>query len=284
MLLENFFVLAVVTIAANFCTSYAQSSMKNVTISSDSSGVQSVSESAGNLTQIHGSRLVDIKEVPYQIALFRDNYFICGGSILSQDWILTAAQCVYGGGSFGIRYGSSNSGNGGNIRFITTIVINGGFTTLNLENDIAMLRTNKPLIWSQYVQPIRLAPGNVSIPEKLFLSGWSSVGEKTRPEKDLRGAVISVVPNGVCRSTYETKHIITKNLICTNATGRDACQGDYGGPLTYNNVLYGIVSLRVGCESLNFPTVYTSVPRQYKWVMNVARRYGGQEPLLAEKI
>ncbi|XP_059223706.1 trypsin beta-like [Stomoxys calcitrans] len=265
-------------------TNKMESTDANSNMSKLSNAIEVEKRMPGNMYQISGGRLLEIKEVPYQIALFRNNFFICGGSILSQDWIVTAAHCVYGGGHFGIRVGSANSGKGGQIRFINTVVINGGFTSLNLQNDIAMLRVDKPFIWSSSVLPIRLAANNTSIPEKLFVSGWASVGENSKPELHLRGATLEVVSNKECRSAYKKKYSITEDLICTVATGRDACQGDYGGPLAHKGVLYGIISFGVGCESFHVPTVYTSVHRQYRWIMNVARRYGGQEPMLAQHL
>lgn len=105
---------------------------------------------AGEKHKIIGSRVLKIEEAPYHVALFRNNYFICAGSIVSRDWIVTAAHCVNGGGSFGIRFGTTDCRKGGQIRHITTVVINRRFKIRSLDNDIAMLQVNKPFLQVYY--------------------------------------------------------------------------------------------------------------------------------------
>ncbi|XP_065361887.1 trypsin alpha-like [Calliphora vicina] len=234
---------------------------------------------SGNINRIVGGRPLNIVEVPYQVALFDKDFFICGGSIISADWVLTAAHCLTDVGKFKIRAGSRFLGRGGVIRYAQYVIVNSGYNRKTMNNDIGLIKLKKPFKWSPKVRPVRLASPNFKLPRNMLVSGWGSLRETTDiPSNILRGATVQRVPHKTCRQKFRKEFPVSKLVVCAASLGKDACQGDSGGPLTNNGVQYGIVSYGIGCARKAFPGVYTNTRRQFSWIRNVIRRYGGFIP------
>lgn len=231
-------------------------------------------------TRIVGGKPINIRQVPWQIALYINGYLACGGSIISRHWVLTAAHCVNSGGSFAIRAGSPSARGGGQIRFAAVVVINGAYNVQTMNQDIALIRVRSPFKWTSRVRRIKLARPNTQLPPRYFVSGWGTLSSNGATPTRIRGVTLRTVNRSVCRQKYNAANIqITKHMICAASPGKDACQGDSGGPLVYKNIQYGIVSFGIGCANANYPGVYTNLRRQYRWIRKVIRRVGGQMPL-----
>lgn len=233
----------------------------------------------GTINRIVGGKPLNINQVPFQIGLFRNGYFICGGSLLSRDWVLTAAHCIDGGGDFGIRAGSRFVGYSGQVRHSRFVVLNTGFNPKTLNHDLALIRVDIPFKLTRNVRPVLLARPKWKLPRRYLVTGWGSQKEGVnRPSYGLRGAVVQKVYRNTCQAHYKGKSVITQNMICAAAPGQDACQGDSGGPLTLNGIQYGIVSFGIGCARRAYPGVYTNLRREYPWIIYVIKRFGGRMP------
>jgi trypsin len=94
------------------------------------------------------------------------------------------------------------------------------------------------------------------------VSGWGtqSSGSSTFPSQ-LQAVEVYIIPHSECNSTYAPYGGITENMICAAVPGggKDACQGDDGGPLVFGTTLFGIVSWGVGCAEPKYPGVYSNV-------------------------
>ncbi|XP_037811742.1 trypsin alpha-like [Lucilia sericata] len=233
----------------------------------------------GNINRIVGGRPLNIIEAPYQVAVYNDNFFICGGSIISADWVLTAAHCLKGGGTFKIRAGSRFRERGGVVRYARYVIVNSGYNLITLDNDIGLIRLKRRLKFSPKIRPVRLAKPNFKLPQKYLVSGWGSLREtSSKPSNVLRGVTVARVSHRTCRNKFRREFPVTRLVICAASPAKDACEGDSGGPLTNNGFQYGIVSYGIGCARRAFPGVYTNTRRQFAWVRNVIRRFGGLMP------
>ncbi|TMW47723.1 hypothetical protein DOY81_007179 [Sarcophaga bullata] len=229
----------------------------------------------GNINRIIGGRPLNIEEVPFQVALYDKGFFICGGSILNANWILTAAHCVKGGGKFRIRAGSKFTNRGGVLRSAGVVVVNSGYNIRTMQHDIALIRLTKPLKWSKKIKPVKLAKPNFKLPRNLLVSGWGARSEiYNRPTNALRGASVSTVSHNTCKNKFKGEYPVSRLVVCASAPGRDACQGDSGGPLTFKGVQYGIVSYGIGCARKAFPGIYTNIRKQNAWIRKVMQRHG----------
>lgn len=86
---------------------------------------------------------------------------------------------------------------------------------------------------------------------------------------NLQSTNVPLITNKVCKIVYGNR--ITDDMVCAGipAGGRDACQGDTGGPLAVNGVLVGVISWGNGCGRPNRPGVYARVSYFVKWIRSV---------------
>ena len=105
---------------------------------------------------------------------------------------------------------------------------------------------------------------------------------RTTNSNYLKKALVMLVPRSNCRQLYEyTSQLqdisikITERMFCVGQTGENTCYGDSGGPAAINDEfgarLIGIVSGGVGCNNINAPTRFTSIPYFYDWILQVTK-------------
>lgn len=185
--------------------------------------------------------------------------------------MLTAAHCTagYSASLMQIRAGSTYHGSGGHTRTISRFVNHPYYSSSTLKNDISILHFTAPLDTNlPSISTIALpeldesaAVGSLSV-----ISGWGSTCESCGISSILRYVRIPIISNQDCNEAYEGS--ITDGMLCAAYTEgyRDACQGDSGGSMVYDNVLEGIVSWGTGCARPHFPGVYTRVAYYRHWI------------------
>uniref|UniRef100_A0A1B0B946 Peptidase S1 domain-containing protein n=1 Tax=Glossina palpalis gambiensis TaxID=67801 RepID=A0A1B0B946_9MUSC len=229
-------------------------------------------------SRIVGGEPVTNNQFPWQAALLYGDSLVCGGSIISLHWVVTAAHCIFANVEFTVRAGSNSYQKNGQTRKAKKIVINKRFNVGTMDRDIALILLDMPFTLDKAVQPIRLAKFRRNLPPKLVVSGWGLINEtSTTSSNDLMAVTISTVTRSECQKAYGVIKI-TKYMICAADPKKDACVGDSGGPLSFGNELFGIVSFGVGCARSHYPGVYTYVGRQIFWIKKVISEFGGSMP------
>jgi trypsin len=169
----------------------------------------------------------DISKVPYQVSLMRDNSFICGGSIISKNYILTAAHCVSEDGTYKARVGSSYSDKEGTVLKVAKVTIHPEYEKPPYNNDFALLRLKTPIKeFDDKIQSIALAS-----PDQELDNGSSAVASGfgtmfwggPRAEK-LQKAEILLIDLEVCRIVYHGRPTMTEQMLCAGI-GRGVCHG-----------------------------------------------------------
>lgn len=228
--------------------------------------------------RIVGGAAARIEDFPYQISL-RSNYeHVCGGAIISDRIVITAAHCITQPNPqqpkiYLIQAGSTKYVNDdkAQLRGVVKIVRHENYTARYALNDIAILLLERPLDFNESIQPIDLPAKNEEMKDgtNVFVSGWGEVYENHGEISDtLQFVEVPIVSNEKCGHIYRNR--ITENMLCAGVTGGgyDACQGDSGGPLAKNNKLYGLVSWGFGCARPGRPGVYASVSHYIDWIQN----------------
>lgn len=213
----------------------------------------------------------------------------CGGTIISDKYILTAAHCLkpkhpefilhkvkLGGNDL------TNDSDGFEIS-IDTVIPHPNYTFTKSNNDIGLIKLKQPINFTRNVQPIclpktsKLQTGNL-VGHNPFVIGWgvTNYGEGAKSLSKLMQAQIPVIDNYSCNNSY-SRHgrKITNEQICTydEYNKKDACQGDSGGPLILHDENYyyiiGVVSFGFKCGEPGYPGVYTRVTSYLNWISSV---------------
>ena len=237
--------------------------------------------------RIIGGDVAGPGEWPWQIAIVTkgSNPYsgqFCGGSLIDEEWVLTAAHCVTGETPntiqvlAGIHNLSSPEAGFQRINVSAIYTHPGYFQGAAYNNDAALLRLSTaavlgPTAGGEMVATIPLVPANVGslAGEQASITGWGSTGS-SYPSR-LMEAVVPVVTNVDCNDANSYNGAITANMLCAGyaAGGVDACQGDSGGPLVVGGpswMLAGITSWGSGCALPNKYGVYTRVSAVLGWI------------------
>ncbi|KAK7862755.1 hypothetical protein R5R35_002519 [Gryllus longicercus] len=217
---------------------------------------------------IVGGSDTDITKYPYQVSVQLVGSHWCGGSIISADYILSAAHCFgYLPLPYSVRVGSSVRNQGGTVHRIAEYIVHKQYGTNGHDFDIALLRLETPITFSAAAQPVTLeAQGDVvAAGTPAVVTGWGDLEEKGAAADILQEVEVPIISNSACSEAYVG---ITERMICAGfqAGGYDTCQGDSGGPLVANGRQVGIVSFGRGCARANAPGVYARVAALRAWI------------------
>ncbi|XP_064296270.1 kallikrein-14-like [Phalacrocorax carbo] len=211
---------------------------------------------------------------PWQV--FIHGPLLCGGVLLRDNWVLSAAHCNsrglilrLGENDLQKREGSEQE------RGVARAVPHPAFNPVTLDNDLMLLRLDRPAVRGRGVQPLPLPRTCAPPGSTCLVSGWGTITtpQVTMP-RHLICAYVDIVPAAACREAYPRR--ITPNMLCAGVRNKrvDSCQGDSGGPLSCNGTLQGIVSWGLQtCALPGHPGVYTRVCNYLRWIEETMNSY-----------
>ncbi|KAL0127867.1 hypothetical protein PUN28_003247 [Cardiocondyla obscurior] len=237
----------------------------------------------GNQDQerIVGGKNADPGEWPWIAALFNAGRQFCGGSLIDDTHVLTAAHCVANMNSWDVarltvRLGDYNIKTNTEIRHIERrvkrVVRHRGFNSRTLYNDVALLTLSEPVEFTEQIRPICLPSGSQLYSGKTAtVIGWGSLRESGPQPAILQEVSIPVWSNSECKFKYGAAAPggIVDSFLCAGRAAKDSCSGDSGGPLMVNDGRWtqvGIVSWGIGCGKGQYPGVYTRVTHFLPWI------------------
>ncbi|XP_037911282.1 trypsin-3-like [Hermetia illucens] len=224
---------------------------------------------------VGGYAVSNISQIPFQISLQRDKSHICGGSLISKQWVLTAAHCTvdFMASRLNIRVGSLYTTSGGTVVQVDKIIEHPQYNDNIVDYDFSLLQL-KP--WSPtgvLHDPVRLPKQGADVADGVILttSGWGNTQDSSISSASLRAVDVPKYNQEKCNQTYSQFDGVTSRMICAGYKrgGKDACQGDSGGPLALNGTLVGVVSWGYGCAVPEYPGVYARVASVRDWISYV---------------
>ncbi|XP_065169721.1 trypsin-7-like [Atheta coriaria] len=214
--------------------------------------------------RIVGGDDANVEDFPYQLSLQSYGSHICGASIISSKWAVTAAHCTDGSSasSLSLVAGISNLDESGQKIKIAKIHQNPQYSSWDIDYDISVLELATEIELGSTAQPVGL-PSDGSDPAAgtdVVCSGWGTLYEGGYVSDQLQSVTVQIVSREDCNDQYGSGSI-TDRMICAGVPegGKDACQGDSGGPLVANGQLVGIVSWGYGCARPTHAGVYSNV-------------------------
>ncbi|XP_041981127.1 brachyurin-like [Aricia agestis] len=234
--------------------------------------------------RIVGGVVTDIREVPYQVGLVVTLLWIltsvCGGSLISDTRVLTAAHCYWDGTftatSFTVVLGSNTLFSGGQRIATTDVTMHPQWNPQSAANDIAIIRLPS-VTFTNVIQPIPLPSGNDMdkdfIGHKGLASGYgaTSDGASISVLQVISSVELEIVSNSVCMAVYGPNFVHDSNICTSGAGGMSTCGGDSGGPLVVESdgkkVQVGVTSYGHidGCQ-LNYPAGFARVTSFVDWI------------------
>jgi hypothetical protein len=232
--------------------------------------------------KITGGASAVISDFPWQVYFISGN-FRCGGSIISNRWVVTAAHCTFNDtgtpipvSTMSVRVGLNNPQNvsEGKTYPVSQAIVNAGFDSQTLLNDIALLRLQDTINFAN-AKPINLvttddaAQGATDPGVLSWVTGWglTQVTPQVLPTS-LQKVQLPIIST-VQAATVWGSQIQATDLMAGFLNGnKDACNGDSGGPLVVPVLgeykLAGIVSW--GSSSCNTYGAYTRVSDMESWI------------------
>lgn len=184
-----------------------------------------------NNGRIVGGNSGNIENIPYQISMNNYGSHRCGGSIIHQRYVLTAAHCTAGVtlNALSVRAGSSLRASGGINVAVAKIVQHPRFNSNTLDFDISIMFLSWNLIFTSSMHAISLPNQGEVLPvgTNTLISGWGAVNEISGSTSQLQYVQVPIIDDKTCESAYRGYNAITANMICAGLNrigGKDACK------------------------------------------------------------
>ncbi|TRY92730.1 hypothetical protein DNTS_024817, partial [Danionella cerebrum] len=224
-------------------------------------------------------------DCPWQALLINEhNVGFCGGTILNEHFILSAAHCMNQSLSTRVVVGEFNTlvqEGRESTHDVDEILIHKNYQLDTYHNDIALIKLRKPLRFSRFVLPACLPEPDFA--EKVLMrqegglvSGFGRTREGGLPSTKLQKLAVPYVERSVCIESSRFR--ISSRMFCAgyDQEEKDACQGDSGGPhvTRYKHTWFitGVVSWGEGCARKGKYGVYTQVSKYIDWIHNAMAR------------
>ncbi|CAG9832380.1 unnamed protein product [Diabrotica balteata] len=224
------------------------------------------------------------KEFPHMVALGYEDSDLppgelswkCGATLISPNFLLTAAHCVSKEKPLKARLGVTKITDSNHQDIdVRRTRIHESYDQLGKHGDLALVELRRNATFSDRVKPACLYWKHDD-PLGLLVTGWGKTSVYNEDDRSIILQKAKLVPVSVtsCNNTYSTRSLgiqtIENTQICAFGNSSDACWGDSGGPLQIKErtgafSIVGIVSYGAGCGG-KIPGVYTRVSQFVDWI------------------
>lgn len=292
--------------ATEMCAEYSELiyyTIKDPILISNQNNYLKVKDCYDAITLITNGTEAKPKEFPHMALLGYsekpDGSWFCGGTLISKNFVLTAAHCEKFGSKLTQTYAQwvrlgdldyiseTDEARPKDYKIVERIV-HPNYKPPSLYNDIALFRLERDVEFSAFVRPICLNTDHSFRPPAIIATGWGRTETASLPSSQLLKVRIDTIPAKECDKSYLyltnrnkkiSQGIVDDLMVCAgNAEGgNDTCAGDSGGPIQIKHNKYmcmysqiGITSFAgVSCGEKDSPAVYTRVSKYISWIEQI---------------
>lgn len=219
-----------------------------------------------------------IAEFPYLVSIRSNKFHKCGGTLLNDRWILTAAHCLSSSDEgLEIEYAStviSNGVDGSNIALAEFSIIHEDYDSALIRNDIGLIKLREPVDIGLQGSRVKIAAAGSFYPTGTAstVAGWGRTGSSLPVSETLQKVELQIYAYAECKAAHDEFNSVLdvfRTNICAGVPemGKSECNEDSGGPLLVNGVQVGIVSWSIKpCAIAPFPGVFTDVGSYIGWI------------------
>ncbi|XP_046982205.1 serine protease 1-like [Schistocerca americana] len=222
-------------------------------------------------------------QFPHQALVLGDGVNVCGGSLIRRTAVLTAASCTVPYSKFTIRLGTvhrtEECGSEWAVESVWAIAHPDYNKKFCLYLDVAIVFLPEPAPLSKFINVVALpSPRDINktfVGSTAQISGWGRTADASACSEVLQWALVTVIPNSICKQFYR-RDFIVDSMLCAGNKYSGACSGDGGSALVvktkkgYKQIgVASFVSVK-GCEETGQPAGYTRVTSVLDWIKKTA--------------
>ncbi|XP_077675044.1 serine protease 27-like [Eretmochelys imbricata] len=233
---------------------------------------------------------------PWQVSMQQNGFHICGGSLISESWVVSAAHCFDPSvaiSAYRVQLGEKrivSETPTKTFSSVNRIIPHPNYNSNSFLADIALVELEKPIAFTASISPVCLLNASIRVPagKPCWVTGWGN----TLPQVNSPGAEILqelevlTIDSTVCNDRYrealqkpEGDNPIKDDMMCSGSMEgyKGTAWGDSGGPLVCEEngtwYLAGIVSWLLAGKvngvltvSPNYPAVYNRPNAHNDWI------------------
>ncbi|KAM4575344.1 mast cell protease 3-like [Fundulus diaphanus] len=210
---------------------------------------------------------------PYMASLQIQGQHFCGGVLIREDFVLTAAHCDLSAPYTVVLGADTLEAKEPAKQRLAVLRAFPHPDYIDLANDIMLLKLSSRAKLTKEVQLISLKSGRLRNGSSCITAGWGDIGDNKTLANRLQEVNVTILPLRTCQKEWENVPI-AKSMVC--ATGarklQGFCSGDSGGPLVCDGASAGVISFSGRhCGDPATPDVYTRVAFFRSWINKVLK-------------